>query len=44
MSRQVFQLEEAVASRDHLIGDIEVKFTEYLRNCNENVTSEINTL
>ena len=31
MSRQVFQLEEAVASRDHLIGDIEVKFTTATR-------------
>ena len=44
MSRQVFHLEEAVASREHLIGDIEVKFTDYLKNYNENVASEINTL
>ena len=44
MSRQVFQLEEAAASREQLIGDIEVKFTDYLRNYNENVTSEIHVL
>ena len=44
MSRQIFQLEEAAASRERLIGDIEVKFTDYLRNYNENVTSEIHVL
>ena len=44
MSKQIFQLEEAAASRERLIGDIEVKFTDYLRNYNENVTSEIHVL
>ena len=37
MSKQIFQLEEAGASRERLIGDIEIKFTDYLRNYNENV-------
>ena len=44
MSIQIFQLEEAAASRERLIGEIEVKFTDYLRNYNENVTSEIHVL
>ena len=44
MSKQIFQLEEAAASRERLIGDIEVKFTDYLRNYNENVTAEIHVL
>ena len=40
MSRQVTQFEEAAASRE----DIEVKFTDYLRNYNENVTTEVQVL
>ena len=37
-------MEEAAASRERLLGDIEAKFTDYLRNYNENVTSEIHEL
>ena len=45
-SRQekVTQLELYAASRDQLIKDIEVKFTDHLRTQNRNVYDELNTL
>ena len=44
MSRQITQLEEVAASRERLSSDIEIKFTNYLRGYNENVTNEIQEL
>jgi len=38
------QMELYAASRDQLIKDIEVKFTDYLRTHNQNVHDEFNTL
>ena len=41
---QAVRLEEVVESKNRVIDDIEVKFTDYLRGCNNNVNSEISVL
>jgi chromosome segregation ATPase len=44
LQEKVTQLELYAASRDQLIKDIEVKFTDHLRTQNRNVYDELNTL
>jgi hypothetical protein len=44
LQEKVTQLELYAASRDQLIKDIEVKFTDHLRTQNRNVYDEFNTL
>ena len=41
---KVHMLESEVASRNQVIGDIEVKFTDYLRDYYQTVNSEVETL
>ena len=41
---KVHMLESEVASRNQVIGDIEVKFTDYLRDYFQTVNSEVETL
>jgi hypothetical protein len=44
LQEKVTQLELYAASRDQIIRDIEIKFTEHLRTQNQNVVDEFNTL
>ena len=44
LQEKVIQMELYAASRDQLIKDTEVKFTDYLRTHNQNVHNEFNTL
>ena len=44
LEERIEQLEDVVASRNQVINGIEVKFTDYLRGCNESVNSEFSTL
>ena len=44
LQEKMAQMELYAASRDQLIKDIEVKFTDYLRTHNQNVHDEFNTL
>ena len=44
LQEKMTQLELYAVSRDQLIKDIEVKFTDYLRNQNQNVYDEFNTI
>ena len=44
LRNQLNNLEAYAASRDQLIHDIEIRFTEYLREHNQNVLDEVNAL
>ena len=44
LRNQLNNMEAYAASRDQLIHDIEIRFTEYLREHNQNVLDEVNAL
>ena len=44
LRNQLNHMEAYAASRDQLIHDIEIRFTEYLQEHNQNVFDEVNAL
>ena len=44
LRNQLNNMEAYAASRDQLIHDIEIRFTEYLQEQNQNVFDEVNAL